>query len=582
MARALRIPVLALLLATIGFGSACSSEPRSSGPETGSGAGPAVRGGEIVASLRSEPGNYNRYFEASAAADLLALLTQARLARINRVTDELEPALAESWTTVDGLTYTVKLRPNVRFSDGEPFTSADVVFSFEAVYDAPGSVLASGMRVAGKPLKVAASEPGTVTITFPQPFAPAMRILDNLPILPRHKLLAAYTAKTMKEAWTPARPVSEVAGLGPFVLTEHVSGQRLVLTRNPHYWRRDQAGVALPYLDRLTVVIVPDQNAEALRLEAGATDLMSNAEIQPNDHARFKRLSDEGRLQLLDGGVALDANVLWFNLKPRAGDQKPWMRQKEFRQALSYAVNRQALADTVYLGAAVPVHGPVTPRNATWFSASAPTYPHDRSKAQQLLASIGLRDGNGDGMLEDRAGRPARFSILVQAGHAIRERTVSALQEHFRSVGIGVDAVGLDIGAIVQRWMKGDYDSVFHGFQGSATDPAMTHDFWLSSSPQHFWNPSQPVPATPWERRMDELMLKQASAASLEDRQRLFAEVQRIFGEELPALHFVVPKVTIAASRRVRNLQPAPQVPQLLWAADSIAVSSPGQPPQPR
>ena len=324
------------------------------------------------------------------------------------------------------------------------------------------------------------------------------------------------------------------------------------------------------------MVIVSDQAAEALRLETGATDLMSNADIQPNDYARFKRLSDEGRLQLLDGGVGLDANVLWFNLK-RAGDQKPWLRQKEFRQALSFAVDRQVLADTVYLGAAVPVYGPVTPRNATWFSTSSPTYPHDRARAQALLASIGLRDRNGDGMLDDAAGGPVRFSILVQSGHAIRERTASVLQEHFRSVGIALDIVGLDIGAIVQRWLKGDYDGVFHGFQVSATDPAMTMDFWLSSSPQHFWNPSQPAPATPWERRMDELMLKQASAPSLEERQRLFAEVQRIFGEELPALYFVAPKVTIAASRRVRNLQPSPQIPQLLWAADSIAVS--GAPP---
>jgi ABC-type transport system substrate-binding protein len=79
---------------------------------------------------------------------------------------------------------------------------------------------------------------------------------------------------------------------------------------------------------------------------------------------------------------------------------------------------------------------------------------------------------------------------------------------------------------------------------------------------------------------MDELMIKQASSSSLEERQRLFAEVQRIFGEELPALYFVVPKVTIAASRRAANLKPAPQIPQLLWAADTLAVSSPGSQPR--
>ena len=545
-------------------------------PAERTGAPPAPRpGGEIVASLRSEPGNYNRYFEASAAADLVTMLTQARLVRINRATDALEPALAESWSTSDSFTYRVKLRPNVRFSDGAPFSSADVVFSLQAVYAAPGSTLGSGMRVGGQPLSATAIDETTVDITFPQAFAPAMRLLDNLPILPRHRLQGAYDAKTMKDAWTPSRPSSEVAGLGPFVLSEHVSGQRLVFTRNPNYWRTDANGTSLPYADRLTVVIIPDQRAEALRLESGATDLMSNADIQPADHARFRRLHEEGRLQLLDGGVGVDPNVLWFNLKSPRPEIRAWVEQKAFRQAVSYAADRQAIVNTVYLGAAVPVHGPVTPRNATWFSSAAPTYPHDPPRARELLASLGLRDANGDGILDDRHGRPVRFSILVQAGHAIRERTASVLQQQLRAVGIAIDLVPLEVGAIGQRWTTGAYDSIFHGFQVSATDPAMTLDFWLSGSPQHFWNPSQSAPATEWERRMDELMLRQASAGSLAERQRLFAEVQRIFGEELPAIYFVAPKVTIATSRRVQNLQPAPQLPQLLWAADSIAVSGP-------
>jgi peptide/nickel transport system substrate-binding protein len=249
LAGALPIPVCALLAAAIAILSACSGEPRPADSPAAGGLPP--RGGELVASLRSEPANYNRYFEASAATDLVTLLTQGRLVRINRQTDDLEPALAESWSTTDGLTYTLKLRPNVRFADGQPFTAEDVVFSFDSVYGAPESVLASGMRVAGKPLKVAAVDPTTVTITFPQPFAPALRLLDNLPILPRHKLLAAYTAKKMKESWTTARPPTEMTGLGPFVLAEHVSGQRMVFTRNPHYWRLDDRGTALPYLDRL-------------------------------------------------------------------------------------------------------------------------------------------------------------------------------------------------------------------------------------------------------------------------------------------------------------------------------------------
>ena len=570
MARASRTGLFLLLAVVLAGG--CRGSSRGDAPPPPADAAIA-RGGELVASLRSEPGNYNRYFEALAAADLVSHLTQDRLVRVDRATDELQPSLAESWTTADGIVYTLKLRPGLRFSDGAPFTSADVVFSFRAAYEAPGSVIGSGLRVGGKPLTVTAVDPLTVTIAFPQAFAPALRLLDNLAILPKHKLQAAFDAKTMREAWTPSKPLADIAGLGPFVLSEHVAGQRLSFARNPHYWRRAPDGAPLPYLDRLTLVIVPDQNAEAVRLESGAIDLMANADIRPDDYARFRQLRDRGVLQLIDGGIGLDPNVLWFNLKPGAAATKAWLRRREFRQALSFAADRQAIADTVYLGAAVPIYGPITPRNATWFSASVPVYAHDPAKARQLLASIGLRDANGDGLLEDGTGRPVRFSMLVQQGHVIRERTASALQAQFKAVGVGVDVVALDGGAIFQRWLKSDYDSVFHGFQVSVNDPAMTPDFWVSSSPQHFWNPSQPEPATPWERRMDELMAQQAASSSLEERQRLFAEVQRILGEELPALHFVAPKVTIAASTRVRNLQPAPQIPQLLWAADRLAVA---------
>ena len=280
---------------------------------------------------------------------------------MNRVTDALEPALAESWQQ-SGDTYTFKLRQGVRFSDGAPFTAADVLFSFAVAYDdSPPSVLGPALAVAGKPLQVSSTDPGSVVIRFPEPFAPGVRILENLPILPKHKLEAAFLAGKTDTAWTLATPVSEIVGLGPFVLTEHAAGQRLIFARNPHYWRRAADQTPLPYLDRLTVEIITEQNAEALRLESGTIDLMSNADIRPDDYARFKRLAEQKRLQMIDVGLALDPSFLWFNLTPLTGaDPKPWLRRKEFRQALSYGVDRDAFANTVYLGAAAPVFGPVT------------------------------------------------------------------------------------------------------------------------------------------------------------------------------------------------------------------------------
>jgi peptide/nickel transport system substrate-binding protein len=540
--------------------------------------GRPAAGGGLVASLRGEPATYNRYVDDRAAGGVLAMLTQAPLVRVNRVTDELEAWLAESFTSSDdGLTYTIRLRKGVTFSDGMPLTSADVLFSFRALYD-PGvnAVLALATKVSGTPLLVSAPDATTVIVRLPTPFAPGLRLIETLPILPRHKLQPALDSGGFAQAWGVGTPAGDMAGLGPFVLTEHVAGRHMVFSRNPHYWRKDASGIQLPYLDTLTILIIPDQNTEAVRLQTGETDLMSNADIRPEDYAAFKRLSDQGRLRLLDVGVGLDHNLLWFNLSPKhASDARNgWLRQKAFRQAVSCAVDRQAVVNAVYLGAAEPEFGPVTSANRTWYSPQKPACEYDPATARVLLASAGLQDRNGDGTLEDAAGAPARFSILTQGGH-IRSRTVTVLQEQLRQVGLSVDVVLLDPGALVKRWTDEDYDSIYFGVQTSATDPALNPEFWFSAGHFHFWNPGQATPSTDWERRIDDLMRLQSAAPQLADRQRAFAEVQRILSDELPAIYFVAPRLTLAVSTRVTGTQPVPQIPQLLWSADTLAATGP-------
>lgn len=576
MAIKIRAFPLTLLLAIVGAAVLVGFFWNRSHPTGGTTpGGTPARGGELVASLRNDPVLYNRYADQAAAAETLALLTHARLLTINRATDELEPALAETWTQApDGLTYTLKLRPGVRFSDGVPFTADDVLFTFRALYDPRvNSSIAIAARPGGKPIDVSSPDPQTVVLKFPVPYAPGLRVLDFLPILPRHKLEAALNEGRFADAWKVGKPLTDIAGLGPFVISEHVAGQRLMLVRNPHYWRTDEHGVQLPYLDRLRIEIIPDQNTEALRVAAGEIDLMTNGDIRPEDYAAFKRAADGGRLRLLEVGTGLDPNLLWFNLTPAKIQTKPWFNRKEFRQAISYAADRQAIVNAVYLGEGVAVYGPITQGNRTWYSDAVPKYEHNPAKARELLAGIGLTDRNGDGLIEDAAGTAIRFSILTQRAHTIRERTASMLQEQLRTVGITVDIVALDTGSMRQRAGTGDYDTIYYGFQQSATDPALNPEFWFSSGFFHVWNPSQPKPATDWERRIDELMRQQMAAATLDERKRLFTEIQQILGEQSPAIYLVAPKVTLAVSDRVRNPTPALQIPQLLWNAQSLAAA---------
>jgi peptide/nickel transport system substrate-binding protein len=549
------------------------STPLPSSDRTAATATP-TRGGELIASLRAEPTTHNRYVDYSTPGEVLALLTHATLVRVDRTTDTLEPWLAESWSeSPDHLSYTLKLRQGVVFSDGAPFTSADVAFSFRALYDPRiKSPLANDTLVNGKPLQIEAPDPATVIVRLPSLFAPGLRLVDGVPILPRHRLEQAFTEGKFSDAWSATTPVSEIAGLGPFVLVEHASGERLSFTRNPHYWRKDASGSTLPYLDKVTVVFA-SQASEALKLQAGEIDLMTTADIRSDDYAAFKRAADQGRVRLIEGGLALDPNLLWFNLTA-AHAKAPASRlfqQKAFRQAVSCVVDRQAIVNSVYLGAAVPIYGPVTPANRTWFADVRPVCEHDLPRARQLLAAAGLVDRNGDGILEDSSGNEARFSILTQA-ESIRARIVAVLQEQLRQAGILVDIVPLDPGALFARFAKGDFDAIYYGIQSSAIDPALNPGFWLSSGDYHFWNRNQKAPATDWERHIDDLMRQQAETFNLDERRRLFTEVQRIFVDQMPAIYFVTPKMTLAVSARVVNPQPAPQMPQLLWSADTLAT----------
>jgi peptide/nickel transport system substrate-binding protein len=300
-----------------------------------------------------------------------------------------------------------------------------------------------------------------------------------------------------------------------------------------------------------------------------------SAEVRPDDLAALRRVADTGRVVVREVGTGLDADFLFFNLTPafaRARPDRAWLQQRDLRRAISLAVDREAFAKTVYLGAAVPVYGPVTPGNKTWHDPQLPAAEHAVARARQLLAGLGLRDADADGMLEDPGGKPARFTLLTQKGNSARERSAAFLQEELRAVGLGVDVVTLEQPALIERFGKGDFEAIYMGAQASDTDPVGNLDFWKSSGAFHAWHPGQAKPATPWEARIDDLMARQVAALDLDERKRLFAEAQRVFAEELPAIHFAAPVVYVAHGARVANARPALLQPSILWYAEGIGV----------
>ena len=228
----------------------------------------------------------------------------------------------------------------------------------------------------------------------------------------------------------------------------------------------------------------------------------------------------------------------------------------------------------MYLGLGEPVYSPVTPGNDRWHDPGAQNHTFDVAQARVRLAGLGLTDPDGDGALEDDQGRPVRFTLLTQRGHTVRERATAVLAQDLGRVGIAVDVVPLEFGALIERVTTMDFDAAYFGFRASDTDPAMNLDLWLSSGAFHFWNPNQPSPATAWERRIDELMARQISTADDTERKRLFDEVQHIFVDFVPAIYFAAPRAFVATSARVANANPALVEPFMLWNADTLARRS--------
>jgi len=537
---------------------------------------PPVPARPIVAAIRAEPRSFNRFVAGDRSTSLISQLVHARLVQLNHRTQEIEPALATKWTLdPDGRTYTLTLRQGVVFSDGTPFTADDVVFTFAALYDPKAEgPLASSLRVNGQPLAVRKIDAHTVVLTMPSSYGPGLRLLGSLPILPAHKLRDALARGEFAKAWSTATPPAEIVGLGPFVIRSYTPGERVELARNPRYGARGPD--VQPAVERLTLRIIPSQDAERLAIEAGELDVM-NSDIRPDDLKAMRGLAAAGKVRLFDLGPAVDEDALWFNLGPDArkpAAARPWL-DRALRRAVAHAVDRAAFVNTVYLGAAVEADGPVPPGNKVWYSDKLPRYAHDLPLARQLLTTAGLKDVDGDGTFETSTGKPLAIELLTQRGNAIRERGAEVIAADLKAAGLTVNVVPLDIPALIDRLTKGTYDAAYFAISASDTDPSANLDYWLSSGSFHVWNPKQKTPATPCEAEIDTLIHELTGLTDLRERQARFSRVQQIIATELPTISFAAPSLMTATSTRVDGIEPSAITPYLLWRADTMRLAPP-------
>src|SRR6266849_4572016 len=255
-------------------------------------------GGHLVVGQRSEPKTLNPVTATDAVSREVIGRLMADLITINRASQQTEPALARSWKmSPDGRTFTLKLRKGIRFSDGHPFDADDVVFTFTVYLDeAVSSPQRDLLLIDGKPLTISKLDQYTVRFSLPRPYAAAERLFDSFAILPRHILEKPYHEGKFLQAWPLNAPPTEVVGLGPFRVKQYWPGQRILLERNPYYWKADRENHRLPYLDELVFLFVGTEDAQVMRFEAGETDLINR--LSSENYALLSKEQSTTRSQL--------------------------------------------------------------------------------------------------------------------------------------------------------------------------------------------------------------------------------------------------------------------------------------------
>ena len=273
-----RLTLIVCLCAAIPLAGAPIPQPILAGEELARIEGLTGRyGGRLVIGQRSEPKTLNPVTATDAISREVFERLHADLIEINRASQKTEPALAKSWKiSPDGRSFTLKLRQGIRFSDGQPFDADDVVFSFTVYLDeAVNSQQRDLLIIDGKPLTVTKIDPYTVQFTLPRPYAAAERLFDSFAILPRHILEGPYHAGKFLQTGSLNTPPGDLVGLGPFRVKSYLPGQRIVLERNPYYWKVDPQNRRLPYLDELVFLFVGSEDAQVMRFEAGETDMIN-------------------------------------------------------------------------------------------------------------------------------------------------------------------------------------------------------------------------------------------------------------------------------------------------------------------
>lgn len=545
-------------------------------------------GGRFVLGQTGNPRTFNAMMANESSSGDITNLTFSSLTDFDNETQEIEPGLAKSWEVApDGVTWTFHLRKGARFSDGHPITAQDVLFSFQVALDPTVHPSVQDLlKMGDRFYEVSAPDDYTVVIKTPEPNAVAVSTVSAVRIMPKHILEGPFKAGNFAAAYNVSTPPDQVVSSGAWRVVQYVPGEKTVLGRNPYWYGIDQQKQRLPYLDEVIFLSVPDQDAADLKFRAG--ELHGLERVKPENYHWYSENQQKGNFTLYDIGPDLNTNFFWFNLNTvkkagggkKAGDpvisavKYDWFKHPQFRRAVSMAIDRQAMIPSVFFGEGHKNWAIATPANKVWHSPDLVRYDYNPAEAKKLLAGLGFKDGNGDGVLEDPRGNPVSFTLKTNSDNTLRVALGNFVKDDLAKVGIKVALTPVEFNTLITN-IRADhqYDAILLGLQsGIPPDPGMMQNVYRSSGMTHFWNMAQPKPETPEEARIDALMDEIVTVLDPAARKRAYKEVESIVNEQAWFIWLPIANQKLPVSNRFGNIQPSILSHRILWNVETVYV----------
>lgn len=525
-------------------------------------------GGTFVTSTIGEgPKTFNPFNSKDNISSQMSEIMYDGLVTTDVVTGETIPKLAKDFK-VDGCEYLIHLRKGIKWSDGKPINADDVVFTWQnIIFDGYGNTSTrDSVVIDGKLPTVEKIDDYTVKFVTPKPFAPFLRMLSS-PIAPKHIFEPAVNrGKAYFDGFlsTNTDPKDFVIS-GAFKLKEYVPAQRVVFERNPNYYVINKDDQKLPYLDKIVYMIVGDINNQVLKFEGGELDEIG---LQGANVARFKEMEKHSDFTVYNLGPNTGTMYLSMNLNNRKDKngkyyvnpkKQVWFQDKNFRQAVDYALDRENMIFNIANGLAEPLFTPET-LNSIFLNKEIKGHKRDINKSKELLKKSGFYWDKA-GHLIDKFGNHVEFDLYTNAGNTEREAIGVMVKQDLEDLGMKVNFKPIEFNSLVNKLMATlDWDMVIMGFTGSPLEPNGGKNVWLSDGTLHIFNQRLETDMEskryPFEKRIDYLYTQGALQTKFEDRKKYYDEYQSIVYEEKPLIYIYSPLIISAIRNKFKNVYP--------------------------